>query len=85
MTSKSLPASFAFDTWWKETHACCGLPFRKNFSLMMLDFTRVWFLLLWAEVTDPTLVATLQIFPQSPTGAGQHTFLSPVTPQYPRA
>lgn len=52
---------------------------------MMLDFTWVWFLLLWAEVTDPTLVATLQIFPQSPTGAGQHTFLSPVTPQYPRA
>lgn len=76
MTSKSLPAPFGFGTLWEETHVCCGLPFRKNFYLVIWTpwgcgfrcFQQKW---------PHSVVTVLQIFPQSATGAWQHTLVGP--------
>lgn len=83
MTSKSFPAPFGFGTLWEETHVCCGLPFRKNFYLVIWTPRGCGFLC-FQQKWPHSVVTVLQIFPQSATGAWQHTLVGPLCTLVPK-
>lgn len=83
-TSKSLPASFGLGTVWEETHACCGLPLRKNFSSVMLDSAGMWFSLFGAEAT-PLCGCSSAALPTEHVGSLTAHAPPPRWPWHPRA